>query len=131
MRKVIEQQPGPGPGLGAVLRKTVLFSGFIQGHIGDQPGKEGPVPVLSVHGGGGGQGVGEQSSDRHSLLSNGCCLLSPRFPECVCVDGPGFFMCWEAAQQSPQGPAGESELGLQWLRVKCTHGAEHKQGLCG
>ena len=54
--KVAEQWAGPGPGLGAALWKTALISGFIQGHIGDQPGKEGRAAVLSLHGGGGGRG---------------------------------------------------------------------------
>ena len=62
---------------GCSVWKTVLFSGFIQGHVGDQPGKEGPAPVLSLHGGGGSRGAGEQSSDGHYLLSSGCCPSRP------------------------------------------------------
>ena len=66
-------------------------------------GEEGLVPVLSLHGGGGGQGVGEWSSDRHSLLSSGCCLLSPHFPECVCVDGPRFLHVLGGSTAEPPG----------------------------
>ena len=81
----------------------MLFSGFIQGHVGDQPGKEGPAPVLSLHGGGGSRGAGERSSDGHSLLSSGCCFLSPCFPGCVCVDGPRLLHVSGGSTAEPPG----------------------------